>query len=106
MAGVAEDPAAVERGRELFDASGCAGCHGSDGGAPAPESHDVGTDGRFQAPRLAGVAARSPYLHDGRAATRPLAISGRAFDAPDAHGDTADLDDVQRADLVAYLRSL
>jgi YVTN family beta-propeller protein len=66
---------AVSRGRNVFQARKCAECH-----AP-PEytvegSFDVGlideVDHRkFNPPSLRGVASRSPYLHDGRAATLP-----------------------------------
>ena len=62
---------------------------------------------QFTTARLWGVADTAPYLHDGRALTLTEAItlhSGEAQEARDAFIQT--LDDEEKADLLAFLRSL
>ena len=91
------------RGRALFTSTeiGCADCHSGARGTDL-RNHDVGTGGSFQTPPLAGLAQRAPYFHDGCART----IEER-FDRchTDGHGNVAELDEHERADLIAYLRS-
>jgi mono/diheme cytochrome c family protein len=105
------DPAAVERGRQLFASPqvGCVTCHtgasGSDGQLhrvdPRPTDPDA-LDGPIVTPRLVGLAARAPYFHDGSAATLDDVIEVH----PDAaSGPGTWLSDEQIADLVTYLRS-
>ena len=99
------DPAAVARGKALFDSPdvGCTTCHSG----PLFTNHavvDVGTGGAFKVPSLLGVGARPPYLHDGCAAT--LFDRFGACGGGDAHGHTSQLTQDQIADLVAYLNSL
>ncbi|MCC7420051.1 MAG: c-type cytochrome [Planctomycetaceae bacterium] len=98
------DAAAIERGAAVFRKQACADCH-----APAtyttPGTFDVGIhDERgmkaFNPPSLRGVSQRAPYFHDNRAATLPDVI-GRF-----RHGVKGDLSDAERADLLAFLRSL
>jgi YVTN family beta-propeller protein len=98
------DSAAVERGAVVFRKQACADCH-----APAtyttPGTFDVGIhDERgmkaFNPPSLRGVSQRAPYFHDNRAATLPD-VFGRF-----KHGLKGDLNDAERTDLVAFLRSL
>jgi cytochrome c peroxidase len=64
------DPAAIARGKQLFESSsvGCATCHR---GAALTNNLtvDVGTGGHFQVPSLLGLALRSPFMHDGCAKT-------------------------------------
>jgi len=100
------DPQAIARGQALFnDASvGCASCH-SGSHLTNNATLDVGTGKAFQVPSLLGVAARSPYLHSGCAAS----LIGRfdpACGGGDAHGHTSQLAPNQLLDLVAYLETL
>jgi mono/diheme cytochrome c family protein/DNA-binding beta-propeller fold protein YncE len=99
------DPAAVERGRALFQSAdvGCGSCHSG----PLFTNHtivDVGTGGAFKVPSLLGVAARPPFLHDGCAAT--LADRFGTCGGGDRHGHTSQLTPAQLSDLIAYLESL
>ncbi len=99
------DSDAVTRGQALFDSSavGCTECHS---GAQHSDglSHDVGTGGTFQTPRLIGVGARAPFLHAGCAATLKDRFGNCG--GGDEHGSTSQLAAGQVDDLVAYLESL
>jgi mono/diheme cytochrome c family protein len=99
------DPAAVDRGRDLFQSTevGCGTCHSG----PLFTNHtivDVGTGGAFKVPSLLGVAARPPFLHDGCAAT--LADRFGACGGGDKHGHTSQLTPAQLSDLIAYLEAI
>lgn len=97
------DAATLARGRQVFEgAAGCADCHSGDS-FTNNEAADVGTGGRFQVPQLRGLAMRAPYLHDGRATSLDHRLM---LNDGDRHGHTSTLTGEQRADLVAYLRSL
>jgi DNA-binding beta-propeller fold protein YncE/mono/diheme cytochrome c family protein len=95
---------AVERGREVFRARGCAECHAG------PEytsrgRYDVGLadeagNRKFNPPSLRGVGRRESLLHDGRAAT--LEDVFRTYQHP---GDVA-LPSAEVGDLVEFLRTL
>jgi PKD repeat protein len=117
------DPAAIARGRGIFESAGCAVCHeGADSTDSAfldPETpllHDVGTLGPgsgqrlgaplagIDTPTLRGLFDSAPYLHDGSAATLDDVLTTR--NPADRHGRTSDLDPTELADLVTYLRSL
>jgi cytochrome c len=99
------DPAAVARGRLLFNdkSVGCASCHNGDKFTNNMTA-DVGTDGTFQVPSLLNVAARAPYMHDGCAPT--LTDRFGPCGGGDHHGLTSPLGAAQIADLVAYLQTL
>jgi mono/diheme cytochrome c family protein len=101
----APDSDAAERGRALFAGrAACTSCHAGDS-LTNDQTIDVGTGGAFQVPSLRGVFARAPYMHDGCADT----LSDRLTDAVcggDAHGRTADLDEGEITDLVAYVETL
>ena len=101
----ADDLAAVERGRALFNDAevACATCHSGEK-FTNNASVSVGTDGSFQVPSLIGVAWRAPYMHQGCAAT--LADRFGTCGGGDAHGKTSQLTAEQRADLIAYLETL
>ena len=101
------DPAAVARGKALFEDTAHAGCTSCHSGAELTNNStvDVGTGGMFQVPRLVGVAWRAPFLHDGCAATltdRFTSCGGTS----DLHGATSQLTPAQIADLVAYVSTL
>jgi len=102
----AEDSAAVERGRALFNQSdvGCASCHNGEK-LTNNATVDVQTQGGpFQVPSLRGLAWRAPYMHTGCAQT--LADRFGPCGGGDAHGQTSKLSPEQRADLIAYLDTL
>lgn len=97
------DADTLARGRAVFEGpAGCADCH-SGAALTNNDTVDVGTGGRFQVPQLHGLAARAPYLHDGRAATLDLRLM---MNDGDLHGHTSTLTPEQRADLLRYLTSL
>ncbi|HXI59341.1 MAG TPA: cytochrome-c peroxidase, partial [Polyangia bacterium] len=99
------DPAAVGRGKALFESSavGCASCHaGAD--FTNGTTVDVGTGGLFQVPQLHNLAFRAPYMHDGCAAT--LGDRFSSCGGGDRHGVTSTLNHGQIDDLVAYLETL
>ncbi len=78
-----------------------------DMGAELAESFGDELAAQFTTARLWGVADTAPYLHDGRALTLTEAITlhgGEAQEARDAFINT--LDDEEKADLLAFLRSL
>jgi mono/diheme cytochrome c family protein len=100
------DPAAVERGRLLFDDTksvGCATCHAGNH-LTSNATVDVGTGGLFQVPSLVGVGARAPFMHDGCAATLRDRFSPACGGTN--HGVTSQLSESQISDLVAYLETL
>jgi DNA-binding beta-propeller fold protein YncE len=100
------DTQAVARGRALFyaDQTGCADCHAgalySDG-----NQHDLAPElGTVDTPSLRGLALSAPYYHDGSART----LRALLMDNGSVHGmgATAQLDDREIADLVAFLETL
>jgi sugar lactone lactonase YvrE len=99
------DPAAVARGKSLFESSdlGCASCH--EGASYTDrERHALDHAPEIDTPSLIGVAASAPYFHDGSAATLEEVLRDRG----DVHGMSAaarDLGDAQLADLIAYLET-
>jgi CxxC motif-containing protein (DUF1111 family) len=122
-----DDPTAqTERGEATFNEIGCDGCHlpslrGPRGAIPAYTDlllHDVGDDladgfpmgeaaGReFRTQPLWGIAAASPYLHDGRANTIDDAVRWHGGEATSIRDAYLDLSEGARADLLAFLESL
>lgn len=100
------DAEAAARGASLFaGAAQCATCHA---GTQFTDNRtvDVGTGGSFQVPSLVGVASRLPLMHSGCADTLEARFLDVACGGGDRHGLTSDLADGQRADLIAYLRTL
>lgn len=99
---VPRDVGAAARGRAVFHApaTGCASCHSGER-LTNNENRDIGTDGAYQVPSLVDVAARGPWLHDGRARTLREAVL-----AGEGHGDARRLDAARLADLLAYLETL
>ncbi|MGD8823947.1 MAG: di-heme oxidoredictase family protein [Myxococcales bacterium] len=116
----------TERGKETFEEVGCGKCHrpvlrGPRGAIPAYTDlllHDMGADladgfpmgratGReFRTHPLWGVAAASPYLHDGRASTLDEAIRWHGGEASSVRDAYVALDDGARDDLIAFIESL
>src|SRR5690606_6684744 len=113
----AREPTAEEaRGKAIFESkeAGCAGCHRPEtehtdrvayplralptrpGFDPEPQ------DAENRTPSLRFVGGTEPYFHDGSARTLEAVIEQNG----DRMGKTSHLSAAQRADLVAYLRSL
>lgn len=98
------DAASVARGEALFRRSdvACATCHS---GPQFTDNRlaDVGTGGAFVTPTLLGVGLRPALFHDGCAKTinERFGVCGGT-----AHGKPELLSADERADLIAFLRSL
>ncbi|MBS1152616.1 MAG: collagen triple helix repeat domain protein [Myxococcaceae bacterium] len=113
------------RGAMAFQKAQCAGCHSGalltnklsadvgtlvvsgtrnpDNGIVVQPVDAIGTRRGLDVPSLLGVARTSPYLHTGSATT----LEERINDNPgDKHGLTSVLSTDEKADLVAYLKSL
>jgi cytochrome c peroxidase len=96
--------AAARRGRALFEARRCDRCHAPPAYTTAG-AFDVGTRDEagvttFNPPSLRGVAARAPYLHDGRAASLD------ALFLQERHPRGAGYAPGDAADLIAFLNTL
>jgi CxxC motif-containing protein (DUF1111 family) len=118
--------AQTRRGEATFDEIGCDGCHlpslrGPRGAIPAYTDlllHDMGDDledrfpmgdatGReFRTQPLWGIAAASPYLHDGRAETIDEAVRWHGGEATSIQEAYVALSPDARQDLIAFLESL
>ena len=102
----ATDEAAV-RGKALFDSAGvgCTSCHS---GEKLTNNQNATIDTvnrtKLQVPSLVAVSYRSPFMHDGCAAT--LAARFDPACGGNAHGNTAGLSQDQINDLIAYLETL
>lgn len=94
------DAAQRDAGTAAYAKAGCAGCHLADG-SKGPAA-DIGTGLKVFTPSLIGVAARAPYLHDGRLAS----LEARVLDDTMPHGDLAKLSITERGALLKYLQSL
>ena len=57
----------------------------------------------FNVPSLKGIARSAPYLHDGSEPTLEVRVFGNKNDK---HGVTSGLTELEKADLVVYLKSL
>jgi cytochrome c553 len=100
----AQDPAAVQRGEALFNASdtGCTACHSGALGTNNT-TVNVGTGQPLQVPRLVELSYRAPFLHDGRAPS--LEDRFGPIGGGDTHGITSQLTAAQVSDLITYLKS-
>jgi hypothetical protein len=100
------DPAAVARGRALFNDTekvGCVSCHSGDR-FTNNQSMDVGTGAMFQVPSLLGIGTRGPFMHNGCASTLRDRFTPSCGGTK--HGSVADLSATQLSDLVAYIESI
>lgn len=109
-------PDVALRGKAAFEKAECGSCHSGEL-LTNNTSADVGTlrlTGRnpdnglvvtrgFNVPSLLGIGRTAPYLHDGT----QVSLEERVFSNPgDLHGVTSTLSQQEKADLVAYLKSL
>jgi CxxC motif-containing protein (DUF1111 family) len=128
LAAPAPDPPTpkTERGKRTFGQIGCGKCHrpslrGPRGAIPAYTDlllHDMGeglsdefpmgqaTGREFRTHPLWGVAAASPYLHDGRASTLDEAIQWHGGEAASVRDSYVALEEGSRGDLIAFVESL
>jgi len=72
---------------------------------------DLGDNGRFKSPTLRNIALTAPYMHDGRFATLEQVLDHYAdggHPAPnvDAFVPLIDLDEQDKADIIAFLHTL
>ncbi|MEO2167388.1 MAG: di-heme oxidoredictase family protein, partial [bacterium] len=123
----ASDPQ-TERGREVFNRTGCANCHRRSLADPVDSTsaqiysdlllHSMGSrlaDGieqgdargdEFRTPPLWGLRHRPAFLHDGRAPTLGAAIAQHGGEARASREAWLTLPSSKRADLEAFLNSL
>ncbi len=98
------DEEAIARGRRIFHSQGCADCH-QPPTYTSPETYDVGLadergETEFNPPSLRGVSQRNELFHDSRAKSLQGVLEKYH------HGDGHKLSKKERADLIAFLRSL
>jgi hypothetical protein len=99
------DGESAARGQAIFYGEAhCGDCHS---GALFTNNTtvDVGTGGRFQVPSLIGVSYRLPLMHTG-CATSLRARFEAGCGGGDHHGQTSQLDEASRDDLIAFLETL
>jgi CxxC motif-containing protein (DUF1111 family) len=110
----------------LFDDIGCAACHVVDLPSPlgdvrlysdlllhdvAPESYvglaDFTATGReFRTPPLWGLGSTAPYMHDGSASSVEASIAAHFAEGAQSVAAFNELDDGEKAALIAFLESL
>jgi cytochrome c553 len=98
------DPAAVARGKAVFDSWDCGDCHRGPRFTDGQNHVFRSVFHAFETPSLIGVAASAPYYHDGSAPTLQALLRGEG--KVRGMSDLARLTDPERADLAAYLSSL
>lgn len=123
--GQSVDPEAEARGKVVFRAAGCTGCHVERFVTPAGVVaytdlllHQVAPDGspgiaagsagplEIRTPPLWGLSLTAPYMHDGRSFTVDDAIDRHDFEAAAARRAYEALTSAAKADLLAFLASL
>src|SRR5262249_12918719 len=113
----------AKRGMQLFYSSraGCGSCHSglnfsgnwrdAQGETGKVGFADTGLgDGPMRVPTLRNITLTAPYMHDGRFTTLDAVLDHYAYAAQHHLGDprlqSFDLSPDERADLIAFLRSL
>jgi len=123
--GRSTDATAEADGQVVFESIGCTGCHVGDFVTPTGVVaytdlllHQVAPDGspgigddpaeplEFRTPPLWGLSLTAPYMHDGRSFTIVDAIVRHDAEAATSRAAYEALDDQDKADLLAFLRSL
>mgnify|MGYP005853310725 CR=1 FL=1 len=101
--------AAARHGKQLFESTGCAECHGGRYYTDL-QQYDVKTGSGMEAgmpfdtPALVEVWRTAPYLHDGSAATIEDVLTTRNVE--DHHGRTSKLTEKRIKELAEYVNSL
>jgi mono/diheme cytochrome c family protein len=98
------DAEVLARGRAAFEQAACDACHVGEAFTDR-ERHPLDTSlGKVDTPSLRGLGQSAPYYHDGSAVDLAALVDNRT----NIHdmADTSALSAQQKADLVAYLRSL
>jgi CxxC motif-containing protein (DUF1111 family) len=114
--------AETQQGETLFGQVGCAKCHipvldgvelYSDlllhdvlGDGFQGVTQELATSGLYRTPPLRGLRDTAPYFHDGRAPTIEAAIARHAEEAADVLAAFEALTDLEKAAVIAFLRSL
>lgn len=98
------DPAAVARGKQVFDDWDCGDCHSGPRFTDGRNHRFRGASRALNTPSLLGGAASAPYYHDGSAPTLEALLRGEG--KVRGMSDFTHFTDRQRADLAAYLSSL
>jgi CxxC motif-containing protein (DUF1111 family) len=127
----AEQRERAGRGRSLFDSIGCAVCHipdmggvrgvysdfllhrmddgggsGYENASPVPFPEDHPRPDEWRTPPLWGVADSAPYLHDGSCSTLEEAVLHHHGDAKNVLFLYEHLYAEERADVIAFLKTL
>ena len=109
--GVPGDPEELAAAALIFGSAGCAECHAGDAFTDGQPHSVVAPAGDADAdldavitPRLRGVRAHGPWLHDGRAPT--LRSLFEEHNPADTHGTTTALSASEIDALILYLESL
>jgi hypothetical protein len=95
---------AVERGRVLFESTGCTDCHSGEH-LTNNRIANVGTGEALQVPSLVGIGYRAPFMHTGCAKTLADRFDP-ACGGGESHGRVRALVGEDLTDMVAYLESL
>jgi len=99
------DPAAVARGKAVFETVGCSNCHAGPAYTDQALHKLAKSQATMDTPSLLGLAASAPYFHDGSAATLDAVLRDRGA----VHGmsePARTLSAAEAADLIAFLESL
>jgi hypothetical protein len=98
-----DDPAALARGREIFERD-CSACHAGERTTDRQQYELTTTLAEVDTPSLNGLAHSAPYYHDGSAIDLETLLDDRGS----VHDmiDSSSLSIEQRKDLIVYLRSL
>jgi sugar lactone lactonase YvrE/mono/diheme cytochrome c family protein len=99
------DPAAVARGKAVFETIGCSNCHAGPAYTDQALHKLAKSQATMDTPSLLGLAASAPYFHDGSAATLEAVLRDRGA----VHGmsePARTLSAAEAADLIAFLEAL
>jgi len=100
-----KEPDIAERGKQVFVAYGCNGCH-KEGGTDG-KAHDVGSGAagerhpEFDTPALRAIRGSAPYYHDGRYPTLDAMLT-----AKDQKMFSGNLSGADKQALITYLETL